>query len=158
MPPSFFFYFHNLIRCAVQNPAQPTERDHGNISSLFQGVQRSVVNAALEQLILRHALFSHCYPQRPIVEHEITTITKLLQLYCDFRKIHIVIIITICYNGFTITKEAVTVEKEYFIDTLFDLINESDALEADLQDVSTDRENITITMKDGTVFILTLSG
>lgn len=68
------------------------------------------------------------------------------------------IIITICYNGFTITKEAVTVEKEYFIDTLFDLINESDALEADLQDVSTDRENITITMKDGTVFILTLSG
>ncbi len=49
-------------------------------------------------------------------------------------------------------------EKEYFIDTLFDLINESDALEADLQDVSTDRENITITMKDGTVFILTLSG
>ena len=68
------------------------------------------------------------------------------------------IIITICYNGFTITKEAVIVEKEYFIDTLFDLINESDALEADLQDVSTDRENITITMKDGTVFILTLSG
>lgn len=68
------------------------------------------------------------------------------------------IIITICYSGFTITKEAVTVEKEYFIDTLFDLINESDALEADLQDVSTDRENITITMKDGTVFILTLIG
>ena len=38
-------------------------------------------------------------------------------------------------------------EKEYFIDTLFDLINESDALEADLQDVSTDRESITITMQ-----------
>lgn len=68
------------------------------------------------------------------------------------------IIVTICYNGFTITKEAVPVEKEYFIDTLFDLINESDALEADLQDVSTDRENITITMKDGTIFILNLSG
>ena len=49
-------------------------------------------------------------------------------------------------------------EKEYFIDTLFDLINESDALEADLQDVSTDRESITITMKDGTVFVLTLVG
>lgn len=48
-------------------------------------------------------------------------------------------------------------EKEYFMDTLFDLINESDALEADLQNVSADRENITITMKDGTVFLLTLS-
>lgn len=49
-------------------------------------------------------------------------------------------------------------EKEYFIDTLFDLINESDALEADLQDVRADRKSITITMKDGTVFILTLTG
>lgn len=49
-------------------------------------------------------------------------------------------------------------EKEYFIDTLFDLINESDALEADLQDVRVDRESITITMKDETVFILTLTG
>ncbi|MBR6413046.1 MAG: hypothetical protein IKS21_00360 [Oscillospiraceae bacterium] len=48
-------------------------------------------------------------------------------------------------------------EKEYFIDTLFDLINESEALEADLQDVCADREGLTITMKDGTVFIMKLS-
>ncbi len=47
-------------------------------------------------------------------------------------------------------------EKEYFIDTLFDLINESDALEAELQDVRADRESITITLKDGSVFIMTL--
>lgn len=49
-------------------------------------------------------------------------------------------------------------EKEYFIDTLFDLINESDALDADLQDVRADRDGLTVTMKDGTVFILTLTG
>ena len=47
-------------------------------------------------------------------------------------------------------------EKEYFIDTLFDLINESDVLEAELQDIRADHEGFTITMKDGTVFILTL--
>ena len=46
-------------------------------------------------------------------------------------------------------------EKEYFIDTLFDLINESNALEADLQDIRADYEGFTITMKDGTVFKLT---
>lgn len=45
-------------------------------------------------------------------------------------------------------------EKEYFIDILFDLINESDAPEAELQDVRADREGLTIAMKDGTVFIL----
>ena len=44
-------------------------------------------------------------------------------------------------------------EKDYFIDTLFDLINESDALEADLQDVRADRDGLTVAMKDGTVFI-----
>lgn len=49
-------------------------------------------------------------------------------------------------------------EKECFIDTLFDLINESDALEADLQDVHADRDGLTVAMKDGTVFILTLTG
>ncbi len=48
-------------------------------------------------------------------------------------------------------------EKEYFIDTLFDLINESDALEAELQDVRADREGLTVTMKDGTVFIVTVA-
>lgn len=56
-----------------------------------------------------------------------------------------------------IIEEAAPMEKEYFIDTLFDLINESDALEADLQDIRADSESITITMKDGTVFILTLT-
>lgn len=49
-------------------------------------------------------------------------------------------------------------EKEYFIDTLFDLINESDALEADLQDVHAARDGLTVAMKDGSVFILTLTG
>lgn len=47
-------------------------------------------------------------------------------------------------------------EKEHFIDTLFDLINESDALDADLQDVRADRDGLTVAMKDGTVFVLTL--
>lgn len=47
-------------------------------------------------------------------------------------------------------------EKEYFIDTLFDLINESDALEAELQDVRADRNGLTVSMKDGTVFTVIL--
>ena len=64
--PSFRFcfdvYFDDLIRRAVQDPAQSAEGDHGDVPSLFQRVQRSVVNAALEQLILRHALLRHGPP------------------------------------------------------------------------------------------------
>ena len=47
-------------------------------------------------------------------------------------------------------------DKNYFIDTLFDLINESDALETELQDIQTDHDGLTVTMKDGTVFALTV--
>ena len=61
------------------------------------------------------------------------------------------IIITICYDGLTTTEEAAPMEKEYFIDTLFDLINESDALEAELQDVRVDRNGLTVSMKGRTV-------
>ena len=45
-------------------------------------------------------------------------------------------------------------EKTYFLDTLFDLINESDALETELQDLQADRDSLRIVMKDGTVFKL----
>ncbi len=47
-------------------------------------------------------------------------------------------------------------EKAYFVDTLFDLINESNALEAELQDISANREGLTVIMKDGTAFAVTV--
>lgn len=47
-------------------------------------------------------------------------------------------------------------EKVYFIDTLFDLINESDALEADLLNIQPDSNGLIVTMKDGTAFNLTI--
>ena len=105
MSPSFAFDFDDLVRRAVQDPAQPTQRDHRDVPALFQRIQRPVVDAALEQQFLSHAL-----------------------------------------QG-----------KKYFIDTLFDLINESDALEVELQDIRADYEGFTITMKDGTVFKMKLT-
>ena len=47
----------------------------------------------------------------------------------------------------------------YFKDTLFDIINESDALEADLVDIRCDDLNDTMTvfMKDGASFVIHVS-
>ena len=47
----------------------------------------------------------------------------------------------------------------YFKDTLFDIINESDALEAELLDIRCDDLNDTMTvyMKDGTSFVIHVS-
>ena len=38
-------------------------------------------------------------------------------------------------------------KKEYFSDVLFDLTNESDALETDLQDIYTGRDSVTFSIK-----------
>ena len=48
--------------------------------------------------------------------------------------------------------EADEVETKYFIDVLFDLINESDELETELQDISAEDDGLKVTIKDGTVF------
>lgn len=42
----------------------------------------------------------------------------------------------------------------YFTDTLFDLINESEAFDADLADIRTESGVLTVIMKDGTAFRL----
>ena len=44
----------------------------------------------------------------------------------------------------------------YFKDTLFDIINESDALEAELLDIRCDNQydTMTVNMKDGTSFLI----
>jgi hypothetical protein len=54
-------------------------------------------------------------------------------------------------------EEAATMDKNYFLDTLFDVINESDAMEAELQDIQAERDGIVVSMKDGTAFRLTIT-
>ena len=48
-------------------------------------------------------------------------------------------------------------EKSYITDSLFDLINESDALEAELSDVCMHGDDLRVTMKDGSVFRITVT-
>lgn len=45
-------------------------------------------------------------------------------------------------------------DKTYFLDTLFDLINESDALEAELQDIRAEEAGLKVTIKDGSRFFI----
>lgn len=48
-------------------------------------------------------------------------------------------------------------DKTYFLDTLFDLINESDELETELQDISAEDSGLKVTMKDGTRFFIQIT-
>lgn len=48
-------------------------------------------------------------------------------------------------------------DQPYFLDTLFDLINESNELETELQDIRTESDGLKVTMKDGTHFLITVT-
>ena len=48
-------------------------------------------------------------------------------------------------------------ERNYFLDTLFDIINESDVLESALLDIQVVDDSLYITMKDGTSFQITVA-
>lgn len=48
-------------------------------------------------------------------------------------------------------------DKTYFLDTLFDLINESNELEAELQDIRAEDALLKVTMKDGTRFVIQIT-
>lgn len=43
-------------------------------------------------------------------------------------------------------------DRNYLLDTLFDILNESDALEADLLDLRAEDDGLKVTMKDGSAF------
>lgn len=45
-------------------------------------------------------------------------------------------------------------DKTYFLDTLFDLINESNELEAELQDIHAEEAGLKVTIKDGSRFFI----
>ena len=51
------------------------------------------------------------------------------------------------YDDGMFRKETTAMKKEYFSDVLFDLTNESDALETDLQDIYTGRDSVTFSIK-----------
>ena len=49
------------------------------------------------------------------------------------------------------------IDKAYFLDTLFDLINESNELETELQDIRAEDAGLKVAMKDGTRFVIQIT-
>ena len=85
-----------MVWGAADDLAQPLQRDHGDISVLFQGVQGVVVNAVLQKLILGHVVFLHRLPQRAVIYHVHHHVSCLIRkLYVEFWENSIVNIFTI---------------------------------------------------------------
>ena len=59
----------DLIWGAVQNSAELFKRQHGDVAVLLQRIQRMVINAAPQELILRNISILHGRPERAVVDH-----------------------------------------------------------------------------------------
>ena len=65
--------------------AQLLQGKHGDVSVLFERIQRVIINAALQKLVLCHIVSLHSFPQRPVINdlpHHISCLIK--QLYVVF--------------------------------------------------------------------------
>ena len=60
---------HNVVGRTAHDHAEFFEGDHGDVFVLLQGIQRPVVSAALQELVLRHIVALHGFPQRIVVEN-----------------------------------------------------------------------------------------
>ena len=59
----------DVIGGAADNAAELFQRDHGDVAALFQSVQRLVIHAALQQLVLGDATALHSFPQGAVIKH-----------------------------------------------------------------------------------------
>lgn len=62
----------NIVRGAADDSAYLLQGKYSDILALLQGIKGLVVNAALQELVLRHFLFLNRSPQRAVVNHTIT--------------------------------------------------------------------------------------
>ena len=65
------FEFYDLIGRTTNDSAQLFQCDHGDVLPFFQRIQRFVVDAALQELILRNAVFLHGFPHGPVIKDRI---------------------------------------------------------------------------------------
>ena len=67
--PVLFLEADHVIGRTAHDAAELFQRDHGDVLVLLQGIQRLVVDAALEKLVLGHAIFAHGIPQWTIIKN-----------------------------------------------------------------------------------------
>ena len=59
----------DIVGGAADDAAELFQRDHGDVAALFQSVQRLVIHAALQQLVLGDATALHSFPQGAVIKH-----------------------------------------------------------------------------------------
>ena len=74
------FEFHYIVWCASDDRTQLFQRKHGDVLVLLEGVKRLVVDAMVQQVVLRHAPALHRFPKRTVVDHPLTTYSSLWEL------------------------------------------------------------------------------
>ena len=98
--PVLFLEADHVIGRTAHDAAELFQRDHGDVLVLLQGIQRLVVDAALEKLVLGHAIFCAWYPTMDDNQKwRSPPSLAAVSIIGENKKIYIVDIATMCYNG-----------------------------------------------------------
>ena len=71
----------HIIGRTANDLAQLLQGKHSNVSIFLEGIQRVIINAALQKLVLCHIVSLHSFPQRPVINdlpHHISGLIKKL--------------------------------------------------------------------------------
>ena len=89
--PVLFLEADHVIGRTAHDAAELFQRDHGDVAALFQSVQRLVIHAALQQLVLGDATALHSFPQGAVIKphghhlsSQIIIERKAEKLYCGY--------------------------------------------------------------------------
>ena len=75
------FELDHIIGRTANDLAQLLQGKHSNVSIFLERIQRVIINAALQKLVLRHIVSLHGFPQRPVINdfpHHISCLIKKL--------------------------------------------------------------------------------
>ena len=71
----------HIIGRTANDLAQLLQGKHSDVSIFLERIQRVIINAALQKLVLRHIVSLHGFPQRPVIDylhHHISCLIKKL--------------------------------------------------------------------------------
>ena len=77
---ALLFERYDIVWGASDDVAKLFQRKQGNVLVLFEGIERFVVDAVLQELVLCDIAFSHCLPQWAEINHAAYHLPQILSI------------------------------------------------------------------------------
>ena len=77
---ALLFERYDIVGGTSDDVTKSFQCKQGNVLVLFEGIERFVVDAVLQELVLRDIAFSHCLPQWAEINHAAYHLPQMLSI------------------------------------------------------------------------------